>query len=59
MVDRFVRTESVNKGKLPGRPSASDESVQDVKNRLEQSPNKPIRKCRRKLMFHQVEECIE
>ena len=35
--DRFVRTGSVDKGKSPGRPSVSEEVVDDSR-RLEQNP---------------------
>src|SRR5699024_2578615 len=38
VIDRFVRTGSVSKGKSPGRPSVSDETVADLRERVEQNP---------------------
>ena len=37
VINRFVRTGSVHKGKSPGRPSISEEVVDNLK-RLEQNP---------------------
>lgn len=45
LVERFNNTGSVAPGKSPGRPTvANEEVVEDVRARLEQSPNKSLRK---------------
>ena len=41
VINRFVRTGSINKGKSPGRPSVSEEVVDDL-GRIEQTPQKSL-----------------
>ena len=43
-INRFVRIGGVNSGKSPGRPSASEEVVGDLRQRLEQNPQKSLRR---------------
>ncbi|KAJ3650158.1 hypothetical protein Zmor_021863 [Zophobas morio] len=38
VINRFVRTGNVNKGKSSGRPAVSEEVVDDLRERLEQNP---------------------
>ncbi|KAJ3662408.1 hypothetical protein Zmor_006758 [Zophobas morio] len=38
VINRFVRTSNVNKGKSSGRPAVSEEVVDDLRERLEQNP---------------------
>jgi hypothetical protein len=40
-VDRFVATGSVEKGKSMGRPPVNEEIVEDLRQRMEQSPKNP------------------
>ena len=37
-INKFVRTDTVNKEKSPGRPSVFEEVVDDLRQRLEQNP---------------------
>ena len=40
IVDRFNGTENASKGKSPGRPPVSEKVVEDLRERMEQSPKK-------------------
>ncbi|KAJ3662057.1 hypothetical protein Zmor_006424 [Zophobas morio] len=44
IVDRFNSTGNVSKGKSPGRPPVSEEVVEDLRERMEQSPKKSLSK---------------
>jgi hypothetical protein len=44
IVDRLVATGSVEKGKSVGRPPVNEEIVEDLRQRIEQSPKKSLRK---------------
>jgi hypothetical protein len=43
-VDSFVATGSVEKGKSMGRPPVNEEIVEDLRQRMEQSPKKSLGK---------------
>jgi ASC-1-like (ASCH) protein len=40
IVDRFVATRSIEKGKTVGRPPVNDEIVEDLRQRMEQNSKK-------------------
>jgi hypothetical protein len=44
VVNRFVATGSVEKGKSVGRPPVNEEIVEDLRQRIEQSPKTSLRK---------------
>jgi hypothetical protein len=44
VVNRFVATGSVEKGKSVGRPAVNEEIVEDLRQRIEQSPKTSLRK---------------
>ncbi|KAJ3661413.1 hypothetical protein Zmor_005808 [Zophobas morio] len=44
IVDRFNSTGNVSQGKSPGRPPVSEEVVEDLRERMEQSPKKSLSK---------------
>jgi hypothetical protein len=44
IVNRFVATGSVEKGKSVGRPPVNEEIVEDLRQRIEQSPKTSLRK---------------
>jgi hypothetical protein len=44
IVDRLVATGSVEKGKSVGRPPVNEEIVEDLRQRIEQSPKTSLRK---------------
>jgi hypothetical protein len=44
IVDRFVATGSIEKGKSVGRPPVNDEIVEDLGQRMEQNQKNSLRK---------------
>jgi hypothetical protein len=44
IVDRFGATRGIEKGKTVGRPPVYDEIVEDLRQRIEQSPKTSLRK---------------
>jgi hypothetical protein len=52
IVNRFVATGSVEKGKSVGRPPVNEEIVEDLRQRIEQSPKHLSGSYRFRLMYH-------
>lgn len=52
-VDRFRNTGSVSKGKSPGRRTVlTEEIVEDIRDRLDHSPRKPLRQLSQQTGIH-------
>ena len=58
VIDIFVRTSSVDKRKSPGRPSVSEEVVDDLR-RLEQNTQTSLTSSQVFLLQHEIEQWVQ